>query len=150
LKVIEFNARFGDPETQVLLARLRTPLAGVLFSAATGSLKNEPALDFSSDAAVSVVIASSGYPGEIRTGDEISGLTDAEALGAVVFQAGTRNEGKRLLSSGGRVLSVTGVGKDLTAAREVAYRGVDAIVLADSVHRSDIALAAAQDSTIRG
>jgi phosphoribosylamine--glycine ligase len=149
LKVIEFNARFGDPETQVLLARLRTPLAGVLYRAATGSLKNEPALDFSSDAAVSVVIASSGYPGEIRTGDEISGLADAKALGAVVFQAGTRNEGKRLLSSGGRVLSVTGLGKDLTAARAVAYRGVDAIVLANSVHRSDIALAVAQDSTSR-
>jgi phosphoribosylamine--glycine ligase len=150
LKVIEFNARFGDPETQVLLSRLRTPLAGVLYRAATGSLKNEPALDFSSDSAVSVVIASSGYPGEIRTGDEILGLADATALGAVVFQAGTRSEGKRLLSSGGRVLSVTGVSKDLTAAREVAYRGVDVIVLAGSIHRSDIALAAAEDPTSRG
>jgi phosphoribosylamine--glycine ligase len=150
LKVIEFNARFGDPETQVLLSRLRTPLAGVLYRAATGSLKNEPALDFSSDSAVSVVIASSGYPGEIRTGDEILGLADATALGAVVFQAGTRSEGKRLLSSGGRVLSVTGVSKDLTTAREVAYRGVDVIVLAGSIHRSDIALAAAEDPTSRG
>lgn len=150
LKVIEFNARFGDPETQVLLARLRTPLGDVLYRAATGSLAEERALDFSSDAAVTVVIASSGYPGEIRTGDEITGLTAAGAVGAIVFQAGTRTQNGSLLSAGGRVLSVTGVGPNLAAAREVAYRGVDAITLAGSIHRNDIALAAAEDSLDRG
>jgi phosphoribosylamine--glycine ligase len=150
LKVIEFNARFGDPETQVLLSRLRTPLAAVLYSAAIGSLKDEHALNFSSDAAVSVVIASCGYPDDIRTGDEISGLVNASALGAVVFQAGTRIEGGRLQSAGGRVLSVTGVGKNLAAARKIAYLGVDAIVLAGSIHRHDIAAVAAENSTSRG
>lgn len=149
-KVIEFNARFGDPETQVLLARLRTPLGGLLYRAATGSLTEDPALDFSSDAAVTVVIASSGYPGEIRTGDEISGLAEASSLGAIVFQAGTRIQGRNLVSAGGRVLSVTGVGQDLAAAREVAYRGVDAITLAGSIHRNDIALVAAEDPMGRG
>jgi phosphoribosylamine--glycine ligase len=150
LKVIEFNARFGDPETQVLLSRLRTPLAGVLFRAATGALKEAPTLDFSPDAAVSVVIASAGYPGEIRSGDKISGLDDALSLGAVVFQAGTRSQGRHLVSAGGRVLSVTGMGKDLASAREVAYRGVAAITLDGSIHRNDIALAAAEGSTSRG
>ncbi|HUW77927.1 MAG TPA: phosphoribosylamine--glycine ligase [Candidatus Nanopelagicaceae bacterium] len=146
LKVIEFNARFGDPETQVLLARLRTPLAGILYRAATGAIGSEERLEFSSDSAVTVVIAAAGYPGEVRTGDEISGISEALADGALVFQAGTRSEGKRLLSAGGRVLSVTGVGPDLIKAREIAYQGVDAIVLAGSIHRSDIALAASEDS----
>lgn len=150
LKVIEFNARFGDPETQVLLARLRTPLGDVLYRAATGSLAEERALDFSPDAAVTVVIASSGYPGEIRTGDEVAGLTAASAVGAIVFQAGTRTQNGSLLSAGGRVLSVTGVGPNLAAAREVAYRGVDAITLAGSIHRNDIALVAAEDPLNRG
>ena len=150
LKVIEFNARFGDPETQVLLARLRTPLASLLYRAATGSLEAQPTLDFSADSAVTVVIAASGYPGEIRTGDEISGLENATDLGAVVFQAGTKTESGRLVSSGGRVLSVTAVGVDLTAARDLAYRGVDAIGLAGSIHRGDIALVAANDSMSKG
>lgn len=150
LKVIEFNARFGDPETQVLLARLRTPLGGVLHRAAIGALSDDQPLDFAPDAAVTVVIASSGYPGEIRTGDEISGLAEAAAAGAVVFQAGTRAERGRLLSAGGRVLSVTGVGADLAKARETAYRGVDAIALDGSIHRKDIALVAAEDSIGRG
>lgn len=150
LKVIEFNARFGDPETQVLLARLRTPLGGVLYQAAMGTLAEDSTLDFSSDAAVTVVIAASGYPGEIRTGDEISGLDAARAAGTIVYQAGTRNQDGRLVSAGGRVLSVTGVGTDLAAAREAAYRGVDAITLADSIHRNDIALVAAENSMSRG
>ena len=150
LKVIEFNARFGDPETQVLLARLRTPLASLLYRAATGSLDEQPSLEFSADSAVTVVIAASGYPGEIRTGDEISGLEDATDLGVVVFQAGTKTENGRLISAGGRVLSVTAVGVDLTAARALAYRGVDAIGLAGSIHRRDIALVAANDSMSKG
>lgn len=136
LKVIEFNARFGDPETQVLLVRLRTPLASVLYRAATGSLDEEPALEFGTEAAVTVVIAAAGYPSETRTGDEISGLEGASGVGAIVFQAGTKTEGGRLVSAGGRVLSVTGVGRDLTAARDVAYRGIEAIALAGSIHRT--------------
>lgn len=150
LKVIEFNARFGDPETQVLLARLRTPLGGVLHRAAIGALGDHQPLDFAPDAAVTVVIASSGYPGEVRTGDEITGLAEAVAAGSVVFQAGTKAERGRLLSAGGRVLSVTGVGSDLAMAREVAYRGVDAITLDGSIHRTDIALVAAEESIGRG
>lgn len=150
LKVIEFNARFGDPETQVLLARLRTPLGQVLFEAATGTLEKTSTLVFSPESAVTVVIASSGYPGEIQTGDEITGLDGASEAGAIVFQAGTKREDGKLLSAGGRVLSVTGVGANLAAARAVAYRGVDAIALAGSIHRNDIALAAAEESTSRG
>lgn len=150
LKVIEFNARFGDPETQVLLARLRTPLGDVLYRAATGSLAENEVLDFNDEAAVTVVIASAGYPGEVRTGDSISGLADASATGAIVFQAGTRLQDANLLSAGGRVLSVTGVGPNLAAAREAAYRGVHAITLTGSIHRNDIALVAAEKQLSRG
>ena len=150
LKVIEFNARFGDPETQVCLARLRTPLAGLLYRAATGSLEEQSPLEFTSECAVTVVIAAAGYPGEIRIGDEISGIERADDLGVVVFQAGTKNENGRLVSAGGRVLSVTAVGANLTVARDLAYQGVDAIDLAGSIHRRDIALAAANDSISKG
>ena len=150
LKVIEFNARFGDPETQVCLARLRTPLAGLLYRAATGSLEEQSPLEFTSECAVTVVIAAAGYPGEIRIGDEISGIERADDLGVVVFQAGTKNENGRLVSAGGRVLSVTAVGANLTVARDLAYQGVDVIDLAGSIHRRDIALAAANDSISKG
>lgn len=150
LKVIEFNARFGDPETQVVLARLRTPLAQVLYDAATGALAKHGELEFSDEAAVTVVIAAHGYPADPRIGDEILGLDEAAAAGAVVFQAGTRRAGAKLFASGGRVLSVTGVGSDLDSARSLAYGGVAAISLAGSIHRSDIALSAAQASRNKG
>lgn len=143
VRVIEFNARFGDPETQVVLARLKTPLAGLLHAAATGSLATLPPLRWSDGAAVTVVIASHNYPDTPRTGDPIDGLADvAEQDGpeAYVLHAGTkRDESGAVLSAGGRVLSVTATGSDLTTARQRAYRAVDRISLDGSQHRTDIA-----------
>ncbi|WP_421735035.1 phosphoribosylamine--glycine ligase [Cellulomonas sp.] len=156
LKVVEFNARFGDPETQVVLARLVTPLAGVLLASATGTLGTLPPLQWRDDAAVTVVIASGGYPGTVRSGDPITGIEDAEALpGVHVLHAGTALQlntpgddddaidGAHLVAAGGRVLSVVGVGPDLAAARAAAYAGVATIDLPFSHHRSDIAAAVA-------
>ncbi|WP_425483057.1 phosphoribosylamine--glycine ligase [Cellulomonas septica] len=155
-RVVEFNARFGDPETQVVLPRLATPLAGVLLAAATGALADLPPLEWRDDAAVTVVVASHGYPGTVRGGDPITGVEDAEALpGVHVLHAGTalrqnpagdddsQVDGAHLVSNGGRVLSVVGVGADLAAARAAAYAGVEQIELAGSHHRSDIAASAA-------
>ncbi|GCD21513.1 phosphoribosylamine--glycine ligase [Cellulomonas algicola] len=155
-RVVEFNARFGDPETQVVLPRLATPLAGVLLAAATGTLADLPPLEWRDEAAVTVVVASHGYPGTVRGGDPIIGIEDAESLpGVHVLHAGTalrqnpagdddsQVDGAHLVSNGGRVLSVVGVGADLAAAREAAYAGVEQIELAGSHHRTDIAAAAA-------
>jgi len=156
-RVVEFNARFGDPETQVVLPRLKSPLGPLLFAAATGTLAQLPELRWHEDAAVTVVVASEGYPGEVRQGDPIGGIADAEALeGVHVVHAGTTlvprpaNEEEdapgraHLVSHGGRVLSVVGLGPDLATARERAYAGVAQIELEGSHHRSDIALAAVE------
>lgn len=145
IKVIEFNARFGDPEIQSVLARLETPLSEILLAAVEGRLAALPPLRWRNDAAVTVVIAASGYPGKVRGGDAITGIADAEReVGVHVLQAGTaRNDDGVLVSAGGRVLSVVGTGRDLAAARERAYTGVARIHLEGSHHRSDIALAAA-------
>ncbi|WP_329156812.1 phosphoribosylamine--glycine ligase [Streptomyces anulatus] len=148
VRVIEFNARFGDPETQVVLARLKTPLAGVLLASANGTLDALPPLNWRDDAAVTVVIASHNYPDTPRTGDPIEGLADVAAQDgpdAYVLHAGTRAEGGAVLSAGGRVLSVTATGKDLTAARERAYAALGRIRLDGSQHRTDIALKASRD-----
>jgi phosphoribosylamine---glycine ligase len=150
IRVIEFNARFGDPETQVVLARLKTPLAGVLLAAAEGGLAGLPALNWRDSAAVTVVIAAHNYPGSPRTGDPIDGLDAVAAQDgphAYVLHAGTRLDGGRVVSSGGRVLSVTASGKDLEQARERAYTAVGRIGLAGSQHRTDIALHASKGST---
>ncbi|MDH6550256.1 phosphoribosylamine--glycine ligase [Streptomyces sp. SAI-133] len=146
VRVIEFNARFGDPETQVVLARLKTPLAGVLLAAASGNLEDLPPLRWSEDAAVTVVIASHNYPATPRTGDAITGLDEVaeqDAPHAWVLHAGTKRDGDAVVSAGGRVLSVTASGKDLTEARERAYRAVGRIRLEGSQHRTDIAAKAA-------
>ncbi|GEL45269.1 phosphoribosylamine--glycine ligase [Cellulomonas hominis] len=145
-RVVEFNARFGDPETQVVLARLATPLAGVLLAAATGRLADLPPLEWRDDAAVTVVVASSGYPEAPRTGDPITGLAEAAAVpGVHVLHAGTAaGPDGSVVSAGGRVLSVVGTGPDLAAARAAAYAGVERIALDGSHHRSDIARAAAE------
>ena len=142
LRVIEFNARFGDPETQVVLALLRTPLAGLLQAAALGKLDTLAPLAWGKGAAVTVVIAAENYPGTPRTGDPIVGIDAADALTDVdVFHAGTRlGEHGDVVSSGGRVLSVTAVGTDVEAARSRAYEAVALIDLPGSHHRSDIAL----------
>lgn len=149
VRVIEFNARFGDPETQVVLARLKTPLAGLLLGSANGTLDAVPALAWHDDAAVTVVIASHNYPGTPRTGDPIEGLADVvakDAPHAFVLHAGTRQEGDAVVSAGGRVLSVTATGKDLTQARERAYAAVGRIRLDGSQHRTDIARKAAEEA----
>jgi phosphoribosylamine--glycine ligase len=146
VRVIEFNARFGDPETQVVLARLKTPLAGVLLNAANGTLDNEPPLNWRDDAAVTVVIASHNYPGTPRTGDPIHGLDEVatqDAPHAYVLHAGTKRDGDAIVSAGGRVLSVTATGEDLAQARERAYAAVGRIRLDGSQHRTDIARTAA-------
>jgi phosphoribosylamine--glycine ligase len=144
-KVIEFNARFGDPETQVVLPRLATPLTGLLYAAATGTLAGHPALEWRDEAAVTVVVASEGYPAAPRTGDVVHGLeAAAEVPGAWVLHAGTRAaEDGSVVSAGGRVLSVVGTGETLAAARETAYRAVARLTLAGAHHRGDIAAAAA-------
>ncbi|MFJ9666636.1 phosphoribosylamine--glycine ligase [Streptomyces sp. NPDC101219] len=147
VRVIEFNARFGDPETQVVLARLKTPLSGVLMAAATGGLADLEPLRWSDEAAVTVVVASHNYPGTPRTGDPITGLDEVaaqDAPEAYVLHAGTRSEGGAVVSAGGRVLSVTATGKDLAEARDRAYRAVGRIRLDGSLHRTDIAAKAAQ------
>ncbi|MER5359400.1 phosphoribosylamine--glycine ligase [Streptomyces sp. NPDC002785] len=147
VRVIEFNARFGDPETQVVLARLKTPLAGVLLGSANGTLDELPALKWRDEAAVTVVIASHNYPGTPRTGDPIEGLDDVaaqDAPHAYVLHAGTRRDGDTIVSAGGRVLSVTATGKDLAAARERAYTAAGRIRLDGSQLRTDIAQKAAE------
>ncbi|MFD3331317.1 phosphoribosylamine--glycine ligase [Streptomyces sp. NPDC058700] len=147
VRVIEFNARFGDPETQVVLARLRTPLAGVLLHSANGTLEDQPPLSWSDDAAVTVVIASHNYPETPRTGDPIEGLDEVaekDAPHAYVLHAGTKRDGDAIVSAGGRVLSVTATGTDLAQARERAYAAVGRIRLDGSQHRTDIARKAAE------
>jgi phosphoribosylamine--glycine ligase len=149
VRVIEFNARFGDPETQVVLNRLKTPLAGVLLAAASGNLEDLPPLRWSEEAAVTVVVASHNYPATPRTGDPITGLDEVaaqDAPHAYVLHAGTRQDGDAVVSAGGRVLSVTASGKDLTEARERAYRAVGRIRLDGSQHRTDIAAKAASEA----
>jgi phosphoribosylamine--glycine ligase len=137
-RVVEFNARFGDPETQVVLPLLATPLAGLLYAAATGGLANHPPLAWRRGAAVTVVLAASGYPGTPRGGDVISG---AELPG--VLHAGTRVEGGALVTAGGRVLSVVGTGAGLAEAREAAYALAERVTFAGVQCRTDIAAKAA-------
>ncbi|MFJ3906562.1 phosphoribosylamine--glycine ligase [Streptomyces sp. NPDC090025] len=147
VRVIEFNARFGDPETQVVLARLKTPLASVLLNAANGTLDSEPPLNWRDDAAVTVVVASHNYPDTPRTGDPIEGLAEVaerDAPYAYVLHAGTRRDGDAVVSAGGRVLSVTATGTDLSEARERAYAAVGRIRLDGGQHRTDIAEKAAR------
>ncbi len=139
-QVIEFNCRFGDPETQVVLALLATPLAGLLHATATGTLAEHPPLEWHPGSAVTVVIAADGYPGVPRAGDVITG---AESEG--VLHAGTRRrDDGAVVSHGGRVLSVVGVGEDLDAARAQAYERVAKVHLSGSHHRTDIGLKAAR------
>jgi phosphoribosylamine--glycine ligase len=144
-KVLEFNVRFGDPETQVLMPRLDGDWLDLLEAAARGRLGDvSPA--WVNDAAVCVVMASGGYPGSYAKGRRISGLEQAEESGAIVFHAGTRVEDGGYVTSGGRVLGVTALGGDLETARRNAYGAVDAISWTDEHHRHDIALDAVQRS----
>jgi phosphoribosylamine--glycine ligase len=139
-QVIEFNCRFGDPETQAVLALLRTPLGELLLSVANGTLAGQPPLEWADGSAVTVVVAAEGYPGRPRTGDVIAG-----SEGEGILHAGTRRrEDGAVVSTGGRVLSVVGMGDDLEAARQDAYRRIENLHLAGSHHRTDIALRASR------
>jgi len=150
LRVIEFNVRFGDPETQSVLARLQTPLAGLLLAAARGTLAQHPPLEWDERTAVTVVLAAAGYPGPPRTGDPIAGLEEALALDGVdVLHAGTTlGADGEFLTAGGRVLSVVGMGDGLAAARARVYAAVEHIDWADAQVRSDIALRAARGEIV--
>ncbi|MGE5131529.1 MAG: phosphoribosylamine--glycine ligase, partial [Gemmatimonadota bacterium] len=145
VRVVEFNARFGDPETQVVLDLLRTPLAGLLAEAAAGSLAGAGPLDWAPGAAVTVVVAAEGYPGTPARGDVITGIDGADQVpGAYVLHAGTAaDDAGRLVAAGGRVLNVVGTGADLTAARAAAYAAAGRIQLRGGWYRHDIAAAAA-------
>ncbi len=143
-RVVEFNVRFGDPETQVVLALLETQLAGLLHAVATGALAEHPPLQWRDGSAVTVVVASSGYPTAPRSGDLIEGLD--QVAGAVALHAGTAYDAdRRLVTNGGRVLAVTAVGADLSSARESAYRAVEAIRIDGAHYRTDIAQRAADE-----
>jgi len=146
-KMLEYNVRFGDPEAQVVLPRLASDLSALLLQAASGDLRDAP--QFVDDAAVTVVCAAEGYPGNPRTGDPIDGLDEAGARpGVSVFCAGVRTDDSGgLVTAGGRVLAVTGMGPTIRAARERAYGAVDCISWPGMHHRHDIA--ARVDGTAR-
>jgi phosphoribosylamine--glycine ligase len=136
--VVEFNARFGDPEAQVLLPRLVSDPLPALIAAHDGILRQVD-LRWREDAAICVVMAARGYPDEPERGSEIRGLAEAAADPAVkIFHAATRREGERLLADGGRVLGVTAQGADLAAARACAYAAIDRIQWPEGFCRRDI------------
>ncbi|MFF0265610.1 phosphoribosylamine--glycine ligase [Kribbella sp. NPDC004536] len=142
VRVIEFNCRFGDPETQALLPMLKTPLGGLLYAAATGKLADQGDLSWRNASSVAVVVAAKKYPASPRKGDVIAGVDQAESDDVRVFHAGTALDNDELVTSGGRVLAVSAVGKDLAEARQRAYAAVGQIRIKGSQHRTDIALKA--------
>jgi phosphoribosylamine--glycine ligase len=144
IKVVEFNARFGDPETQSVLSLLSSPLSELLLASATGTLASHLPLRWRDGASVTVVVAADGYPANPRTGDEITGLD--EISGVDVLHAGTALDGERLVTAGGRVLAVTAVGADLSSARQSAYNAVAHVRFDGAHYRRDIALRAAEES----
>ena len=137
VNVVEFNARFGDPETEAVLPRLDGSFAQLLLHAATGALKDEDVV-VKGESAATVIVASGGYPGDYEKGKEITGLAAAET-GAIVFHCGTKDADGRVLTSGGRVLSVTGLGADLRAAVDRAYARIGGISFEKMFYRRDIA-----------
>jgi phosphoribosylamine---glycine ligase len=139
IRVIEFNARFGDPETQVVLRRLNSSLSNLLYKAATGHLEGVSELTFSKEVAVTVVLASEGYPLTAAPNRPITGIQEAEATGIEVCHAATATVNGELMATGGRVLSVVATGQDFEAARAKAYEGIQKISLQGSHYRKDIA-----------
>jgi phosphoribosylamine--glycine ligase len=137
-KVLEFNCRFGDPETQSVLPCLESDLLPLLAESASGSLDGASA-PVSGRAAVTVVLAAGAYPDGADSGTPIDGVAEAESTGALVFQAGTARHGGTLVTNGGRILGVTGVGQDVAAARSQAYAAVERISFAGARYRRDIA-----------
>ena len=137
-KVVEFNARFGDPETQVVLPLLDSDLVTIMCACADGTLADVP-IRWKNGAAVCVVLASGGYPGHYDKGQEIHGLADAEAMGALVFHAGTAMKDGKFVTNGGRVLGVVGRGADISSAVDAAYAAAAKISFKDVYYRKDIA-----------
>ena len=137
-KLIEYNARFGDPETQVMMMRFRGDLALLLYAVATGTLAEHPPLSFSDDVALTVVMAAVGYPGTPEKGGAIRGIEAATHQGAMVFHAGTTQVGGALVADGGRVLTVTATGSTVRKAQETAYAAVDTIDFPSGFCRRDI------------
>ena len=137
-KLIEYNARFGDPECQVLMLRLESDLLALMLATAQGTLVDCPAPVFSNDVALTVVMAARGYPGTPEPGGAIGDLAAAEAAGALVFQAGTREIDGTLVASGGRVLTITALAANVRTAQALAYRGVDALNFPSGFCRRDI------------
>ncbi len=137
-KLIEYNARFGDPECQVLMMRFTGDLLALMLAVANGELASQPAPTFAAKTALTVVMAANGYPGTPETGGAIAGIDQAEATGAKVFHAGTRMDGDTLVASGGRVLNVTALGDTVKDAQAAAYRAVDAIDFPTGFCRRDI------------
>ncbi|MDY7523836.1 phosphoribosylamine--glycine ligase [Sphingomonas sp. 10B4] len=137
-KLIEYNARFGDPECQVLMARLDEDLLELLLSVATGTLGEREPAKWVAQTALTVVLAANGYPGTPASGGAIDDVAEAEETGALVFQAGTRLDGEQLVASGGRVLAVTALGDTVAAAQQAAYHAVDQIVFPSGFCRRDI------------
>ena len=146
-RVLEFNCRFGDPETQALLPLIEADLVAVLAAAAEGDAGGTD-ISFAAGAAVTVVLAAERYPEDGDRGGEITGIEEAEASGALVFHAGTALQADRLVTNGGRIAAVTGLGQSVADARAAAYRGVGAIDFAGMRHRSDIAAAAARGAPV--
>lgn len=145
VKVIEFNARFGDPETQVVLPRLVDPLSELLLAAASGTLEDSPRPAFATDVAVTVVVASEGYPAAPVTGRELTGLREASAVpGVHLAHAATAETDGGLVATGGRVLNVVGIGTTFMEARERVYRALGQIELEGGQHRTDIAARVAE------
>ena len=143
-KVLEYNCRFGDPETQAILPRMRSDLGELVLACVEGNIGNYKAL-WTDDVCVTVVAASGGYPGEYATGAEISGLEDAERVdGALVFHAGTAERNGRVVTDGGRVLAVSGSGPTLADARARAYDAIERISFDGMQVRTDIAARAAE------
>ncbi|MBD7958298.1 phosphoribosylamine--glycine ligase [Microbacterium sp. Sa4CUA7] len=146
VKVIEFNARFGDPETQVVLARLATPLSSLLMAAASGHLEDEPAPAFAEAAAVTVVLASEGYPAAPVIGRTLTGLDDAASVeGVHLAHAATARHDDEVVATGGRVLNVVALGNTFFQARDRAYDALGRIHLEGGHHRTDIALRVVED-----
>ncbi len=146
-RVLEFNCRFGDPETQALLPLVEADLVAVLAAAAQGDAGGTD-IAFADGAAVTIVLAADRYPEDGDRGGEITGIEEAEASGALVFHAGTALQADRLVTNGGRIAAVTGLGQTVADARAAAYRGVGAIDFAGMRHRSDIAAAAADGARV--
>ena len=145
IRVIEFNARFGDPETQVVLRRLNSSLGNLLYKAATGHLEGVSELNFTKDVAITVVLASEGYPTTAAPDRRIHGIQEAEATGVEICHAATsKSDTGELMATGGRVLSVVATGKDFASARAQAYEGIAKIKLEGSHYRKDIALKVAE------